>query len=149
MRPRDKDRREALGDEIAALMGPLVRALRVALRDCAQELGLSQSEASALWALAARGESITRELAEALEIDPANASTVVTRLERRGLVKREPVPGDRRRRRISLTSKGRDARLRLARCVGERRPAFRALTTAELATFRDLLRRVYLEGPDL
>ena len=146
MNSRERQRREALGNEIAGLMGPLVRGLRLALRDCAGELELAQSEASALWVLAARGERTTKELARALGIDPANASNMLTRLERRGLVRREPAPDDRRKRVVSLTERGSETRLRLADCVGERQPSFRALTTDELGAFRDMLRRVAAEG---
>ncbi|HKN93067.1 MAG TPA: MarR family transcriptional regulator [Thermoleophilaceae bacterium] len=116
------------------------------LRTCAEELELAPSEANVLWVLAGVGELTTKDLARRLDIDPANASTMLTRLERRELVKREPAPQDRRKRVISLTEKGRATRLRLAQCVGERQPSFRALSTDELAVFRDMLRRVSAEG---
>jgi DNA-binding MarR family transcriptional regulator len=85
-------------------------------------------------------------LAGALQIDPANASALVSRLERRGLVARTTDKRDRRRRLISLTRSGRDARLELAERVGERRPTFSALSVGELATFRDLLLRMGAGG---
>src|SRR5690349_6698850 len=135
-------RREGLGDEIAVLLGSLTRRLRRDFADCARELGLPLGDAQALWALAARGPLTTRDLAGALQIDPANASALVSRLERRGLVARTTDKRDRRRRLISLTRSGRDARLELAERVGERRPTFSALSVGELATFRDLLLRM-------
>jgi DNA-binding MarR family transcriptional regulator len=141
----DAAEREALGDEIAGLMGPLVRSLRAAMRECAEELGLTSAQANALWLLAVVGETTTGDLARRLDVDPANASTMLTTLERRGLVRREPARNDRRKRVVSLTAEGRGTRLRLADCVGGRRPSFRALTTDELATFRDMLRRVAAE----
>jgi MarR family transcriptional regulator, organic hydroperoxide resistance regulator len=144
--PTEEGQREQLGNEIASLMGPLVRSLRGALLTCAGELGLSPSEAQALWLLALRGSLATKDLARALDIDPANASTLVTRLDRRSLVRRHPASHDRRMRLISLTKAGSEMRRRLARCVGERRPSFRELTTDELVTFRDLLRRVASAG---
>jgi DNA-binding MarR family transcriptional regulator len=49
---------------------------------------------------------------------------------------------DRRRRLISLTAEGRRARASLARCMESRQPGFGQLSTSELLTFRDLLRRV-------
>jgi MarR family transcriptional regulator, organic hydroperoxide resistance regulator len=131
-----------LGNEIAALMGPLVRSLRGALLTCAGELGLAPNEAQALWVLALRGSVATKDLARALDIDPANASTLITKLERRRLVRRDAASHDRRKRLVSLTEEGREVRRRLAGCVAERRPSFRELTTDELVTFRDLLRRV-------
>ena len=138
----DTREREQIGNEIAALMGPLVRDLRVAFQTCAAELGLALSEAQALWLLELRGTLATKNLARALDIDPANASTLITKLERRGLVGREPGGEDRRRRLISLTAEGQKTRRQLARCIAQRRPSFRELTTDELVTFRDLLRRV-------
>jgi DNA-binding MarR family transcriptional regulator len=127
-------------------MGPLVRSLRMTLRTCAEELELAPGEANALWVLAGVGELTTKDLARRLEIDPANASTMLTRLERRGLVSREPAPQDRRKRVIKVTEKGRATRVRLAECVGERQPSFRALSTDELGAFRDMLRRVSAEA---
>jgi DNA-binding MarR family transcriptional regulator len=137
----DKNREE-LGNEIAGLLGPLVRSLSAAFRDCAGDLGLALSDAQALWLLAAAEALTTKELAGKLGIDPANASTLVTRLERRGLVRRGPAADDRRKRLVTLTPDGSELRRRLAGCVGERRPAFRELTTDELVVFRDLLRRI-------
>lgn len=139
---KEDKRREQLGNEIAALMGPLVRSLRGALLTCAGELGLAPNEAQALWLLALRGSLATKDVARALDIDPANASTLVTKLERRRLVRRDAATTDRRKRLISLTAEGREMRGHLARCIAERRPSFRELTTDELVTFRDLLRRV-------
>jgi DNA-binding MarR family transcriptional regulator len=142
----DARKREQLGNEIAALMGPLVRDLRTAFQTCAAELGLALSEAQALWLLALRGTLATKNLARALDIDPANASTLITKLEHRGLVSREAAADDRRQRLVALTSDGRHTRQQLARCIAERRPSFRELTTDELATFRDLLQRVARAG---
>lgn len=146
MTSQRQERRSRLLEEVAALMGQLVRALRGALRACAEELGLTQGEANALLLLAATGELTTNELAQRLDMDPANASTMLTRLQERGLVRREAALVDRRKRVVSLTRAGEEARARLADCVGERQPSFRALSTDELAAFRDLLRRVAAEG---
>ena len=142
MAERDPQRRDELGDEIVALMGPLVQSIRATFAACAGELGLAFSDAQALWVLETRQSVSTKELARALDIDPANASTLITRLEGRGLVRRAAARDDRRKRVTSITARGRRTRARLAACIAERRPSFSALTTAELATFRDLLRRV-------
>jgi DNA-binding MarR family transcriptional regulator len=103
-------------------MGPLVRELRTALLTCAGEFGLAPNEAQSLWVLALRGSVATKDLARALDIDPTNASTLLTKLERRGLVRRDAVAHDRRKRLVSLTAEGAKVRERLAACVGERRP---------------------------
>jgi DNA-binding MarR family transcriptional regulator len=132
----------ALGNDIASLLGPLVRDLQANFRTCAEGLELALSEAQALWMLAARGPVTTKELAQRLQIDPANASTLITKLHRRGLVDRRPAPQDRRKRLVSLTAEGRAVRARLGACMAERGPSFRGLTTEELVTFRDLLLRL-------
>jgi MarR family transcriptional regulator, organic hydroperoxide resistance regulator len=95
-----------------------------------------------VWLLAAAGPLSTKELAQRLRIDPANASTLIGRLERRALVARRPAADDRRKRLVELTADGRALRARLSHCMAERRPSFGRLTTAELVTFRDLLRRL-------
>jgi DNA-binding MarR family transcriptional regulator len=142
MNPSDASKREQIGNEIAGLMGPLVRDLRSAFQTCAADLGLVLGEAQALQLLKLRGTLTTKDLARALDIDPANASTLITKLERRGLVDRQAAAADRRRRLVSLTTEGEEAMRQMARCLAQRRPSFRELTTEELVTFRDLLRRV-------
>ena len=100
-------RREQLGNEIAALMSRMTRSYRSGFVACADQLELGPGEAQALWLLGAGGEASTGELARRLRVDPANASTLVSKLERRALIRREPAPQDRRKRIVSLTTKGR------------------------------------------
>ena len=136
------DNRERVGQEIATLMGGLVRGFRAGFVACADRLELGPGEAQLLWLLEERGEASTGDLAQRLGVDPANASTLLTKLERRGLVRRQPAERDRRRRLASLTAEGRRTKLALARCMEKRQPGFGQLATAELVSFRDLLRRV-------
>lgn len=138
----EDNRREQVGGEIATLMGGLVRRFRAGFVACADELGLAPGEAQLLWLLEEGGEASTGDLARQLGVDPANASTLLTKLEGRGLVRRRPTEHDRRRRRVSLTAAGRKAKLDLAGCMEGRQPGFGRLTTSELVSFRDLLRRV-------
>jgi DNA-binding MarR family transcriptional regulator len=123
-------------------MGGLVRHFRRGFTTCADELGLGPSEAQLLWLLTEDDGVSTTDLARGLGVDPANASTLLTKLERRGLVRRKPAPRDRRKRLVSLTAEGRKTKVALAGCIERRQPGFDALTTAELSTFRDLVRRV-------
>jgi DNA-binding MarR family transcriptional regulator len=146
MATRDSDVRQRLGDEIAALMGGLVRDFRAGFTSCADRLGLGPGEAQALWLLSRGDDASTGDLARRLSVDPANASTLLTKLEGRGLVRREPAPQDRRKRLASLTEEGRRTKLALARCMEKRQVGFAALSTNELRSFRDLLRRVADEG---
>lgn len=135
-------RRERLGNEIAALMSRMTRSYRSGFVARADQLELGPGEAQALWLLGAGGEASTGELARRLRVDPANASTLVSKLERRALISRDPAPQDRRKRIVSLTTKGRETTRALSRCMERRQGGFGGLTTSELVTFRDLLRRV-------
>jgi len=141
-----KNRREQLGKEISALMGGLVRTFRTGFVACAEKHKLGPGEAQLLWLLDESGDATTGELARRLNIDPANASTLLTKLERRRFVQRLPAKHDRRKRLVSLTPKGREAKLGLARCMSERQAGFGQLTTSELVSFRDLLRKVSNES---
>ena len=134
--------REKLGAEISAEMSALVRHFRQGFISCAGELELAPGEAQTLWLLHEGDGVSTTELARGLGVDPANASTLLTKLEGRGLVLRMPSVRDRRRRQASLTPEGRRIKLALTRCIEQRQPGFATLTTSELMTFRDLLRRV-------
>jgi DNA-binding MarR family transcriptional regulator len=136
------NRRQQVSGEIASLMGGLVRRFRAGFVACADRLGLGPGEAQLIWLLEERGDASTGDLARRLGVDPANASTLLTQLERRKLVRRVPSEHDRRRRLVSLTAEGRRTKAALARCMEERQPGFGELTISELVTFRDLLRRV-------
>ena len=142
MAKKNGPRREQLGNEIAALMSRMTQSFRSGFVTCADQLELGPGEAQALWLLSAGGEASTGELARRLRVDPANASTLVSKLERRALISREPAPQDRRKRIVSLTTKGRETTRALSRCMEQRQGGFGGLTTSELVTFRDLLRRV-------
>jgi DNA-binding MarR family transcriptional regulator len=134
--------RQQLGNEIAALISGVARRYRGSFVGCADQLGLGPGEAQALWLLSAGGEATTGELARRLGIDPANASTLLSKLERRALIRREPASHDRRKRIVSLTAKGRQTNRALTRCMEESPAGFGELATSELVTFRDLLSRV-------
>jgi DNA-binding MarR family transcriptional regulator len=139
---RADEQRERLAEEVGTLAGPLIRELRAAFAAGASELGLGLAEAHALWLIGTRDGLTTKDVARSLDLDPANTSTLLTRLVRRELLSRAPAPHDRRRRVLSLTEEGRLLRRRLADRVGELRPTFSELSTAELRTLRDLLRKL-------
>jgi DNA-binding MarR family transcriptional regulator len=56
-----------------------------------------------------------RRLAETLSCDASNVTGLVDRLESRGLVRREPSPGDRRVKALQLTPTGSRVRMQLLR----------------------------------
>jgi DNA-binding MarR family transcriptional regulator len=138
----ENEQRHRLGGEIATLMSGMARTFRAGFVACAAESNLAPAEAQLIWLLDERGDASTGDLAAALGIDPANASTLLTKLEARALVRRVPSERDRRKRVISLTAQGRRTRRSLSSCMESRQPGFAALSTEEMASFRDLLTRV-------
>lgn len=82
-------------------------------------------------------------------IDVATLTTMLHRLEKRGLVSRSIDPGgDRRRKVLAVTDSGVEVVKRVAPhldAVDEK--ALRGLTPKERASLRDMLKRVALAGP--
>ncbi len=92
------------------------------------------------------------ELAEHRRMDEPTASRVVFGLVRRGLVRSEEDPADRRRARLVMTAKGRSLAQRLLPVAKEIRVTLEgALTAAERAALTAGLRKVVanLEGMEL
>lgn len=58
--------------------------------------------------LAYNGPQRTIDLAEQLGVNSSTATRMIDRLVRRGLVRREPHPDDRRSTRVEITEEGRD-----------------------------------------
>lgn len=84
------------------------------------ELGLTSTQAKALESL---GEPKTaRELAALMCCEPPNVTYVISKLEKQGMVVREPHPEDRRAKRLVLTDEGRELRLELLRRMGKDSP---------------------------
>lgn len=76
-------------------------------RDSTRESNLTFAEYSVMAYLSLNGESLTfAELAAKLEWSQSRLSHQITRMERRGLVAREPLPGDARRTAARLTPLG-------------------------------------------
>jgi len=142
MRKSEKEQRQRLGSEISTLMRGLVRDFRARFNSCADRLELGAGEAQLLWLIGEKGDVSTGGLADRLGVDPANASTLLTKLERRGLIRRKPAAHDRRRRVVSLSTGGRKRKEALAHCMEQGQPGFSTLSTSELSVFRDLLERV-------
>ena len=96
----------ALAAEAQEILG-LLRALR---RDLArnpfadaERSGLTGPQVTAMTCLVTRGPLTLTELSRAMGTSHSTASGIVDRLEARGLVRRTPDEGDRRRTRIVVT----------------------------------------------
>ncbi|MEW2625907.1 MarR family winged helix-turn-helix transcriptional regulator [Streptomyces sp. NPDC048106] len=105
--------------------------------------GLTLSRIKLLQVLAGRGPLHQAELAEALGQAPRSVTQTVEALERLHLVTRVVDPGDRRRKTVGLTEKGRSA-LTAGEQAGRQalERIFGALDTGQLADLAKLLVRV-------
>ncbi len=116
-----------------------------------RELGLSRAQ----WVLMAavyRSEGTNQgQLAEQLGVAPISVGRMLDRMERDGWVRRVPVPGDRRARRVELTERSRRLRPRLRRlaaatereALASLRPAERRAVLASLARIHGALKAAY------
>lgn len=103
----------------------------------AWELDLHPAQAGALMQLTS--PLPMSELASRLACDSSNVTGLVDRLERRGLVARQPSPDDRRVKNVVLTADGEAVRERMLLEVGRVPQGFERLTAAEQRQLRDLL----------
>jgi DNA-binding MarR family transcriptional regulator len=85
-----------------------------------------------------------RQLARRLGCDTSYVTALVDALEERDLAVREQHPTDRRIKVIVLTAKGQELARRLQLADMAPPAAFSALSEAEIATLRDLLRKLDL-----
>ncbi|MHA7628907.1 MarR family winged helix-turn-helix transcriptional regulator [Corallococcus sp. M7] len=94
-------------------------------------------------ALEEHGPLLQKQLAEYAHVEQPTMAALLTRMERDGLIQRQPHPDDRRATRILLSAKARE-RLPLAKQqLGEvAEQATAGLSERERATFMSLLRRV-------
>jgi DNA-binding MarR family transcriptional regulator len=115
--------------------------------DVAGEHSLTAIQAKVLMQLTPPSAITMRALADRLQYDPSNLTSVIDRLEEAGMVQRRPDPHDRRAKGLVLTEKGR--RLRDAfwqRLIIEPGP-LGGLSPAELELLRTLLESA-LAGQD-
>ena len=89
----------------------------------------------------AEGPMALHELAEAMTVDAPAATVAVNALEKRGLVKREPHPTNKRVKLVSITPAGR-AIVAKVKAVTEHAPAaFEGLSAKELAALERAIER--------
>ena len=110
-------------------------------REVAEAVGLSFGRTRAVRRLARRPMSM-RELAEALGMDPPNATVLVSYLESLGLVRRRPHPTDGRAKVVEATPKGKDVARRADAILATPPPALSALGPEDLDTLRRIMETV-------
>lgn len=138
-------------DRIVGQLVPLLWELGQRLRDhmmsATAAVGLPGPATMALRALDPEIPRPMNELAGALHCDRSNVTGIADQLEARGLVRRQPSPGDRRVKELVVTEEGRAVRDRFVREL-ERVPLrIEALDEEEQATLIDLLSRLLDASP--
>lgn len=124
--------------QLCGLVNGLSRQIGEHVRERAALLGLTAPQAIALRELS--GPLTMRELADRMACEPSNATFVIDRLERQGLLERHPHPVDRRAKRLVLTERGTQLRDRLLELLAEDSP-LAGLSAREQETLRELLSR--------
>ena len=124
--------------QLCGLVNGLASQISAHVRERAGKLGLTAAQATALRELT--GPMTMSELAERMSCEPSNATVVVDRLERQGLLDRRPHPTDRRAKQLILTPDGTALRERLLGLLGEESP-LAGLTPEEQGVLQDLLQR--------
>ena len=107
-------------------------------REVSEALGMSFGRTRAVRRVARTPLSMG-ELADALGIDPANATGLVDDLEAQGLVRRGPHPTDRRAKVVEATRKGKTLARRADEILSRPPPALVALSAEDLGTLRRIL----------
>ncbi|MFC4334328.1 MarR family winged helix-turn-helix transcriptional regulator [Salininema proteolyticum] len=114
----DRQLNEELHDYLFAIRAHV----HTELKELAREAGLTDTQTDALWRLSRGPEMTARRLADRLQCDASTATSMIDRLEQRGLVRRAPHPTDRRVKIIQLTPEGCALRDRVIQHTTEHSP---------------------------
>ncbi|ORT60694.1 MarR family transcriptional regulator [Streptomyces sp. CB03238] len=106
--------------ELCGLVNGLAQQIADHVRERAVALGLTPAQATALREMT--GPMTMRELAERMSCEPSNATFVVDKLEKQGLVERRAHPTDRRAKHLVLTAAGSALRERLLELLAQDSP---------------------------
>jgi DNA-binding MarR family transcriptional regulator len=114
----------------------------------AAAVGLSSSMVKVLLLMKPGDAVPMRSLATQLDYDASNFSTLVDRLEHRGIVERRADPADRRVRALALTAAGEQQRATFWRSLVEDPGPLSALRTEQLGALLQLLRAMGVHEPE-
>ncbi|RFC78480.1 MarR family transcriptional regulator [Streptomyces sp. AcE210] len=106
--------------ELCGLVNGLAQQIADHVRERAVALGLTAPQATALREMT--GPMSMRELAERMSCEPSNATFVIDKLEKQGLVERRAHPTDRRAKHLVLTEEGVSLRGRLLELLTQDSP---------------------------
>jgi len=136
-------RRYVLEDQVGHLLRRAHQRATQIFLETFDEAGLTPTQWAALARLGEEGAASQNHLGRLTAMDPATVQGVIQRLEKRGLIDREPDPDDRRRTRLKLTAEGAELVTRHT-ADGAKVSALTLapLTAEEAETFLDLLRKL-------
>lgn len=110
-----------------------------------QELDLTEGQPKVLSVLRGMENCLQKELAEACRVEPATMTSLITKMEERGLIlrTRETVSGGKRAYRIGLTEEGRKIASEVETIIREaEQQCFAGFTKAEKEVFLELFAKV-------
>jgi DNA-binding MarR family transcriptional regulator len=122
--------------ELCGLVNGLAQQIAGHVRERAVALGLTAAQATALREMT--GPMTMRDLAERMSCEPSNATFVVDKLEKQGLIERRPHPTDRRAKHLVLTAEGEALRERLLELLSRDSP-LAGLTADQQRVLQELL----------
>lgn len=119
------------------------RSFMAALRDQLTPQGITHRQAEILGWIALEGPLSQAELASRMLIEPPSLVGTLDRMEASGLLERKSCPEDRRKNLIHVLPAAEDMWEQIVECARKvRGQATAGLTDDEVATLKDLLRRV-------
>lgn len=124
--------------ELCGLVNGLAHQIADHVRQRALTLGLTAAQATALREMT--GPMTMRELAERMSCEPSNATFVIDKLEKQGLVERRAHPTDRRAKHLVLTTEGSALREQLLELLTQDSP-LAALSPEQQRALQDLLEK--------
>ncbi|WP_039802859.1 MarR family winged helix-turn-helix transcriptional regulator [Nocardia araoensis] len=127
--------------ELCGLVNGLAQQIAEHVRERALTLGLTAAQATALREMT--GPMTMGELAERMSCEPSNATFIVDKLQRQGLIERRPHPTDRRAKHLVLTAEGAALRERLLELLTQDSP-LGGLTPAQQRVLHGLLEQALI-----
>lgn len=136
---------EVLVQRLHDVIAQLLRTYKIvdAAQTDGQPMALNPADGETLSFLGQKKGAILRDVAEHLSVPPTTATSVVDRLEQKGLVRRQAKAGDRRQVEVALTAAGEELHARLiAQRVSACRAMLARLPPDEQRTLIDLMNKV-------
>jgi DNA-binding MarR family transcriptional regulator len=147
MKPMATDRTRAA--EAAELADALYTAMPMVVdhvNDRLEGLGMTNTD---YWALrSVEGPMPMKDLAHCMDIDPSYVTLVADRLEKLGLIERQPHPTDRRVKNLVLTAKGKRFKKTIPDKLWDGSKLFSTLTDSERAELTGLLTKLVATHAD-